>query len=67
MYTIELTELAESDLNGITDERIRQAIRERIDRLAQEPEKQGKTAWARAPGNVLSACGWTEIPGDLQD
>jgi mRNA interferase RelE/StbE len=42
MYTIELTELAESDLNGITDERIRQAIRERIDRLAQEPEKQGK-------------------------
>jgi mRNA interferase RelE/StbE len=41
-YQIELTLQARRMLENISDRRVRQKIQERIDGLAQEPEKQGK-------------------------
>lgn len=41
-WEIRLTKTAESLLLAISDRRVRRLIAERIDGLAQEPEKQGK-------------------------
>ena len=41
-YQIALTPTAMRLLEGITDRRIREQIRNRIDGLAREPEQQGK-------------------------
>ncbi len=41
-WEIRLTKTAESLLLAISDRRVRRLISERIDGLAQEPEKQGK-------------------------
>ena len=41
-YTIKIAPLALEMLNGISDRRVRAKIVETIDRLADEPEKQGK-------------------------
>ncbi len=42
IWTIELTATAAAMLADIADRRVRQKIKERIDQLAREPEKQGK-------------------------
>ena len=42
IYQVLLTPAALSMLEGISDRRIQEKIRDRIDGLAQEPEKQGK-------------------------
>ena len=41
-YRIELTLIALESLSAVTDTRVRQLIRDRIDGLVHEPEKQGK-------------------------
>lgn len=41
-YQLELTLTALKMLGEITDQRIREKIAQRIDRFAEEPEKQGK-------------------------
>lgn len=40
-YQIKIAPSALKMLSGISDQRIREKIKERIDRLAEEPEKQG--------------------------
>ena len=40
--TIQLTQIAVDALVGITDQRIRQSIANRISTLTQDPEQQGK-------------------------
>jgi len=42
IWKIELTRTAEVMLENIQDRRVQEKIRERIDGLANEPEKQGK-------------------------
>ena len=42
IYSIEITENATQMLTGIRDRRIRRLLASRIDRLANEPEKQGR-------------------------
>lgn len=42
-FRIRITQVALNMLQSITDRRIREQIRSRIDGLAQEPEKQGKS------------------------
>ena len=42
-YQIEITRTALEALEAITDRRTRSAIMRRIDTLAEEPEKQGKS------------------------
>lgn len=42
IWTIELTATAANMLADIADRRVQQKIKERIDQLAREPEKQGK-------------------------
>lgn len=41
-WKIELTPTAESMLRGTQDRRIQETIKERIDGLAKDPDKQGK-------------------------
>jgi len=41
-YRVRLTPTAQTMLSAIKDRRIREAIRDRIDGLAHDPEKQGK-------------------------
>lgn len=41
-YRVRLTLTAQAMLEGITDRRVQGAIRDRIDGLAHDPEKQGK-------------------------
>ena len=41
-YTIEITPTALSMLKGIADSRVREKIRNRIDGLKKDPQKQGK-------------------------
>lgn len=41
-YDIEWTETAADMLAGITDQRIREEILDRVERLEDDPEKQGK-------------------------
>lgn len=41
-YRVRLTPTAQAMLSAVKDRRVRQAIRDRIDGLAQDPEKQGK-------------------------
>ena len=49
-YQIEFTLQARKMLNDISDRRVREKIRERIDGLTQEPEKQGKPLFANLAG-----------------
>lgn len=49
-YQIEFTLHARKMLNDISDRRVREKIRERIDGLTQEPEKQGKPLFADLAG-----------------
>ncbi len=42
LYRVRLTPTAEAMLSGIKDRRVREAIRDRIDGLAHDPDKQGK-------------------------
>ena len=42
IYSIEITENATQMLTGIRDRRIRRLLASRIDRLANEPKKQGR-------------------------
>lgn len=49
-YQIELTLQARQMLQDISDRRVQGKIRERIDGLAQEPEKQGKALFADLAG-----------------
>ena len=42
IWTIELTTAAANLLANIADRRIQRKIKERIDQLARDPEKQGK-------------------------
>src|SRR5574341_1165935 len=41
-YRVRLTPTAQAMLSAIKDRRVREAISDRIDRLAHDPEKQGK-------------------------
>ena len=41
-YRVRLTPTAEAMLSAIKDRRVRDAIRDRIDGLAHDPDKQGK-------------------------
>ncbi len=50
-YRIEITERAEQMLGSVRDRRIRRLLASRIDRLANEPEKQG-----RSLGGALTGC-----------
>ena len=49
-YQIELTLQARKMLKEISDRRVQEKIRERIDGLAQEPGKQGKPLFADLAG-----------------
>jgi mRNA interferase RelE/StbE len=49
-WKIELTPAARQMLEAISDRRIRLSIQERIDGLANEPEKQGKPLSAELAG-----------------
>lgn len=49
-FTIVLSELAQAMLNSVTDRRERAKLVEKIDGLAEEPEKQGKPLVAELAG-----------------
>ncbi|MDR3672262.1 MAG: type II toxin-antitoxin system RelE/ParE family toxin [Holophaga sp.] len=44
-YAVHLTEEALDMLVEIQDRRVRQKIRDRIEKLEEDPDKQGKTLW----------------------
>ena len=50
IYSIEITENATQMLTGIRDRRIRRLLASRIDRLANEPEKQGQPLGSELAG-----------------
>lgn len=49
-YSIEITDSAAAMLSGIPDRRIRRLLASRIDRLGDEPEKQGRLLGGRLAG-----------------
>lgn len=49
-YQVELTFQAQKMLENISDRRVQERIRERIDGLVQEPGKQGKPLFADLAG-----------------
>lgn len=58
MYQVRLTPVALKMLKAITDRRVREKIRVRIDGLASEPEKQGKALlWELAAYRSIRAAG----------
>ena len=50
IWKIALTRSAEAMLRGIADRRVCQSVRDRIDKLAKEPEKQGKPLMGELAG-----------------
>jgi mRNA interferase RelE/StbE len=51
IWKIRLTEVARQSLAGITDQRVRRVVANRINDLATEPEKQGKPLLGALAGN----------------
>ena len=41
-WVVGITQLADGQITAISDQRIQKAIRQRVDRLEYEPDKQGK-------------------------
>ena len=54
IYRIEITDIATRMLTAIRDRRIRRLLASRIDRLANEPEKQGQSLGGQLAG--LRSC-----------